>query len=197
MTNSGSRLWAFGSSKSLEISRGLRSRALRSLKLQPGSRRALDSCPPFLLNNWSVKLTDQLVRRSAAAGGARRGPAPAADPSRDRVFAAAATAFAAHGFAGDQRRPHRRRRAPQQGDDLLPLPQQGRALSRDPPRHVRGRRRARAGRRRLGASRRPTRSVSSSTPSPPKARRGRTSRRSGSGRSPKAGRISTTRRLAT
>lgn len=49
-----------------------------------------------------MKLTDQLVkaappRRPAAR---RRGPAAAADPSRDRLFAAAATAFAAHGFAG-------------------------------------------------------------------------------------------------
>jgi TetR/AcrR family transcriptional regulator len=48
-----------------------------------------------------VKLTDQLVnarrRRSAPR---RRGPSAGADPSRDRVFAAGATAFAAHGFAG-------------------------------------------------------------------------------------------------
>ena len=38
-----------------------------------------------------------------------------------------------------ERRPHRPRRPPQQGDDLLPLQEQGRALPRDPARHVRRR----------------------------------------------------------
>lgn len=48
-----------------------------------------------------MKLTDQLVKpRARRASARRRGPAAGADPSRDRVFAAAATAFAAHGFAG-------------------------------------------------------------------------------------------------
>ncbi len=47
-----------------------------------------------------MKLTDQLVRPSAGRTRRRRGPAAGADPSRDRVFAAAATAFAARGFAG-------------------------------------------------------------------------------------------------
>jgi TetR/AcrR family transcriptional regulator len=46
-----------------------------------------------------VKLTDRLVKASAGRA-PRRGPSAAPDPSRDRVFAAAATAFAAHGFAG-------------------------------------------------------------------------------------------------
>ena len=48
-----------------------------------------------------MKLTDRLVKAPARRPAARRrGPAAGADPSRDRVFAAAATAFAAHGFAG-------------------------------------------------------------------------------------------------
>ncbi len=51
-----------------------------------------------------MKLTDRLVKRAAragpAAGARKRGPAAGTDPSRDRLFAAAATAFAAHGFAG-------------------------------------------------------------------------------------------------
>jgi AcrR family transcriptional regulator len=54
-----------------------------------------------------VKLTDRLVKRGRprthaprAAGQARRRAAPPADPSRDRLFAAAAAAFAEHGFAG-------------------------------------------------------------------------------------------------
>ena len=51
-----------------------------------------------------MKLTDRLVRRTGRAGKRaeprRRGPAAGTDPSRDRLFAAAATAFAAHGFAG-------------------------------------------------------------------------------------------------
>jgi AcrR family transcriptional regulator len=50
-----------------------------------------------------VKLTDQLVKPRKPGRHApprRRGPSPAADPSRDRVFAAGAAAFAAHGFAG-------------------------------------------------------------------------------------------------
>jgi AcrR family transcriptional regulator len=54
-----------------------------------------------LLNNYSVKLTERLVKRPRPARAARRrGPAANPDPSRDRLFAAAATAFAAHGFAG-------------------------------------------------------------------------------------------------
>jgi TetR/AcrR family transcriptional regulator len=50
-----------------------------------------------------VKLTDQLVRtrtRGRRASPRRRGPSSRGDPSRDRVFAAGARAFAAHGFAG-------------------------------------------------------------------------------------------------
>jgi TetR/AcrR family transcriptional regulator len=48
-----------------------------------------------------VKLTDRLVKGPGQARAARRrGPAVRPDPSRDRLFAAAATAFAAHGFAG-------------------------------------------------------------------------------------------------
>jgi TetR/AcrR family transcriptional regulator len=47
-----------------------------------------------------VKLTDRLVKQQARRPARRRGPAAGADPSRDRVFAAAVTAFAAHGFAG-------------------------------------------------------------------------------------------------
>ena len=48
-----------------------------------------------------MKLTEQLVKPSGRARAARRrGPAASPDPSRDRLFAAAATAFAAHGFAG-------------------------------------------------------------------------------------------------
>jgi AcrR family transcriptional regulator len=64
-----------------------------------------------------VKLNERLVRPpsrggaqgrtrtvdhagQAGHGGRKRGPATAADPSRDRVLAAAASAFAAHGFAG-------------------------------------------------------------------------------------------------
>ena len=48
-----------------------------------------------------MKLTERLVKRQGQARAARRrGPASSPDPSRDRLFAAAATAFAAHGFAG-------------------------------------------------------------------------------------------------
>jgi TetR/AcrR family transcriptional regulator len=52
-----------------------------------------------------VKLTDQLVRRGAGRPTARRPrpgrrPGPAADDSRQRIFAAAAREFAARGFAG-------------------------------------------------------------------------------------------------
>ena len=54
-----------------------------------------------------MKLTDQLVngrhrslRRHRGGRAAKRGPSAQPDHSRDRVFAAAAAAFAAHGFAG-------------------------------------------------------------------------------------------------
>ncbi len=59
-----------------------------------------------MLNNQLVKLTNRLVsRKGGSAGGARpsrtgRRRGPASDPSRDRVFAAAAREFAAHGFSG-------------------------------------------------------------------------------------------------
>ena len=85
-----------------------------------------------------------------------------------------------------QRGPHRPRRPPQQGDDLLPLQEQGGALPRDPARHVR-RRRARASPPSPRPTRRPTtRFAATSRPSPPRPRRGRTFRRSGCARSPKA-----------
>jgi TetR/AcrR family transcriptional regulator len=45
-----------------------------------------------------VKLTNRLVNTREAANGRRRGPA--SDPSRERLFAAAAREFAARGFAG-------------------------------------------------------------------------------------------------
>jgi AcrR family transcriptional regulator len=53
-----------------------------------------------LLNNWLVKLTNQLVKsgRKAAVGRRRRGPADG--QSRERIFAAATSEFAARGFAG-------------------------------------------------------------------------------------------------
>lgn len=66
-----------------------------------------------MLNNHLVKLTDQLVKRRGGGRSAararlargsgrspRRGPSTQPDHSRDRVFAAAAAGFAAHGFAG-------------------------------------------------------------------------------------------------
>jgi AcrR family transcriptional regulator len=60
----------------------------------------VDSAQRILLNNWSVKLTNQLVRSAARGKGPRRGRRPAAEDSRERICAAAAQEFAARGFAG-------------------------------------------------------------------------------------------------
>jgi AcrR family transcriptional regulator len=54
--------------------------------------------PLPLLNNLSVKLTNRLVKSSGPRGRRRRGPA--AGQSRDRIFRAATSEFAARGFAG-------------------------------------------------------------------------------------------------
>ncbi len=56
--------------------------------------------------------------------------------TRDAILAAAATAFAARGFSAHVGGQHRRRVRLQQGDDLLPLPEQEGPLRRDPPRRV-------------------------------------------------------------
>ena len=57
------------------------------------------------------------------------------------------------GLRRGQRGSHRPRGPPEQGDDLLPLQEQGRALPRDPARHVRRRPRPRCSRSRRPRSR--------------------------------------------
>ena len=53
-----------------------------------------------MLNNWLVKLTNQLVKSSRLRAGGRRRRGPANGHSRERIFAAATAEFAARGFAG-------------------------------------------------------------------------------------------------
>ena len=111
--------------------------------------------------------------------------------SRQRLLTAAAAEFAARGFAGAS--VDRIARAARVNKAMIyyHFTQQGRALPRDPARHVRGRRRPR--RRGRARRRRPRRQDprASSRRLPPRPRRARTSRRSGSARSPRAARTST------
>ena len=100
---------------------------------------------------------------------------------------------AAHGFAGASVDRIARCRPPQQGDDLLPLPQQGGALPRDPRTTCFRPSGVSPGGGATRPSRRKRRSASSSRPSLPRQRPDRTFRRSGFAKSPRAVPISTRR----
>ena len=113
----------------------------------------------------AARRTDPLPASRAVAGGRPRRRRPATDRrppepegTRARLVTAAAAEFAAHGFAGANVDRIAARRPRQQGDDLLPLPQQGGALPRDSRRHVPRRLRPRPRRCRLRGRRRKTRS---------------------------------------